>query len=309
MKKITLVLSMCVLLCALVACGKTNDSVEVSENNTTLPDGITTTAPVEELSDDDMSQGQYIPEGSDFVYTDETMTEIIGITEQCKSSLALIFGENVTKISNVALSADSQITTIVFLNDNVELENVNFAGSNLTTIKNLPTSMKSIPANMFYGCTKLNTLGDEVGVITIPDHIVNIEPSAFGGCTKITKVIATNITDIGDKAFEGCKNLNEFVFSDNLVSIGTLSFYMCGFEKITFPESLETINENAFTLNTLLTTVDISDTTVVNATAFNKCDLLTTEINYSEVTESTEDFTETSEENVEESTNENVENN
>ncbi|MBQ8218485.1 MAG: leucine-rich repeat domain-containing protein [Bacilli bacterium] len=289
-KTLFLILSITMLTLSLAACSKTTEPESTETTTTPVTSETTEPTTIVDINEDTT----YIPEGSDFVYADDSMTEIIGITEQCNSSFVLIFPETVDKISNVSITGNSQITTVMFLNDEVVLENVNFAGSNITTIQNLPSSMTSIPANMFYGCTSLTTLGDESGVITIPEFVTNIEPDAFGGCTKITTVDASNLTVIGDRAFEGCKNLNTITFSENLTSVGELAFYMCAFEYIVFPDTLENVGENAFTLNTNLVEVDIPETAIVATSAFDKCDNLTTEINYTESSETIENTEQTS---------------
>lgn len=280
MKKFfAILLSSILMVTTLAACDNTTDPVGSSTQPIESTSSSTSQQIIESVNSE--SDSEYTPEGSDFTYSNKSMTEIIGLTDQCINNLVLVFPDTVTKISNISIPASSKITTVMFLNENVELENVNFAGSSITTILNLPTSITSISDNMFYGCTELTTLGNKNGEIIIPNHITNIKPGAFGGCSKITTVDASNVTEISDRAFEGCKNLKNFTF-DNITSIGNLSFYMCGFETLAFPDTLNSIGENAFTLNNNLTTVNISDNTKVNKSAFDKCEKLTSNIKFTE---------------------------
>ena len=72
------------------------------------------------------------------------------------------------------------------------------------------------------------------------------------------------ITDIGEKAFEGCKYLEEVNLSeyDKLTIIRNGAFYGCiGLKEITFPKSITTLGEEFFSGCKKVETVDLSECT------------------------------------------------
>lgn len=263
-KKLLATLCMMIAVVSLVACGKAADPEPVIEDHVyeEVPDNLT---PDKETS--------YTPENSDFIYTDETKTEIIGITEQGLGGMDLVFPEYVTKISNIYIISDT-LKTVYFMNDDVILDNVSFGGSTVETITNLPSSLNTIPSDMFNGCSKLRTIGDEDGVIKLPANITEIGESAFSGCTRLTSIDLSNITNIKSYAFENCTNLSEVVWSKNLTSIGDCTFNGCRFKELSLPSSVKTVGENAFARNSELAVVEISNKTTVANSAFEACPLL-----------------------------------
>lgn len=71
--------------------------------------------------------------------------------------------------------------------------------------------------------------------------------------------IPSTITEIGDGAFSGCKNLEKVTFGGNETIIGT-AFQNCrSLTEVLIPESVETIDSNAFYECTALSDVVIGD--------------------------------------------------
>ena len=97
-----------------------------------------------------------------------------------------------------------------------------------------PAEMTTFGQYSFYGCTNLS------GSISFLAGIEQIRADAFRGCTGITGLSfssATSLTTIGSHAFYGCSHSS--------------------FTTLTLPNSLTTIQGNAFGLCTSLTTVTI----------------------------------------------------
>lgn len=97
-----------------------------------------------------------------------------------------------------------------------------------------PAEMTTFGQYSFYGCTNLS------GSISFLAGIEQIRADAFRGCTGITGLTfssATSLTTIGSHAFYGCSHSS--------------------FTTLTLPNSLTTIQGNAFGLCTSLTTVTI----------------------------------------------------
>lgn len=279
-KKILITLCTMLMLSMLVACG---NKTETSDTSVSTSTDAASENVSEEINPDVDEYGNnikdqpYIPENSDFIYSNEDMTEIIGLTDQGLNSMDIIFPEYVEKISDVSFSGSTTIKTVYFMNENVELENVSFSCESLETVKNLPIKMDAIYPNMFYGCRKLRTIGSVENVITLPENITIIGEGAFSGCIRITDIDLSHIIVIDSRAFECCSSLINAIWSNKLEAIRDAAFVSCGFEVVTLPESVMTVGENAFTNNKNLTTVDIPGQTTVDESAFTDCPNLTGE--------------------------------
>lgn len=81
-----------------------------------------------------------------------------------------------------------------------------FAGIELTSAT-IPDGIKTIGANAFKGCTKLNSL-------SLPDSVKSIGPSAFKYCKALESItIPQNVTALGTEAFAECTLLTEINFN------------------------------------------------------------------------------------------------
>lgn len=269
---LVLTVGLFLILSLLTGCSNKSNNKNATPTDATSSDATKTD--VDEYGNT-TTDTSYTPENSDFIYTDDSMTEIIGITDKGINSLDLIFPSDVTKISNISLSNSTTIKNIYFLNTNVVLDNVNLSCVSLETIDNLPSTLKSIPDNMFYGCSRLKTIGDVENKITLPENVTSIGVAAFSGCSSINNIDLSNIEYIKQRTFENCSSLNSVIWNTSLNTIEDSSFIGCGFEKIELPESVNTIGAHAFTNNQKLKEVVISDKTVVDKTTFNDCPKLT----------------------------------
>lgn len=86
---------------------------------------------------------------------------------------------------------------------------------------------KSASANrgefLIHGTTLVKYLGKRAEV-TVPEQITGIADEAFAGNLFVQKVVMLpNITDIGDRIFENCENLETVIFSDNVYKIGSIA--------------------------------------------------------------------------------------
>jgi len=247
----------------LVACGK--EKVE-------QPTDITPT-PTEKVIEQAEEQDSPVTDG-DFIYRNENKTEIIGLSENGRAAMDLIFPENVTKISNVYVPAESLLHTVYFMNTDVVLENVSFANSRVEEILNFPTTFTEIPDNMFNGCTRLTTFGSEKGVITIPDGITSIGNGAFSGCSSITSVDFNNVTEIKSYAFQGCVRLNNLTWT-KVESIGDAAFFAAGVTEVKLPDTCKTLGSIVFFRCANLTSLNINNVESVNQEMCRECTALT----------------------------------
>jgi hypothetical protein len=88
----------------------------------------------------------------------------------------------------------------------------------------------------------------------LPDGLVNIEESAFWGCSSLTKlVIPDSVVAIGISAFQECTGLESLTLSENLTCIPTQTACGCtSLQSIVIPKSVKTIDESAFLQSGLL---------------------------------------------------------
>lgn len=136
----------------------------------------------------------------------------------------------------VVLGGDStEILTNIkeVLNKNLSFDNVEIDLS--------LTKITSIPKEMFTNTTNL-------GKITLPDTVTNIEESAFSGCYSLSYIrFSGSLTNIGTNAFSNCSALTVLLLPDGLTTIEKCAFSGCSSLKdLFFPASLTNIGSNAF---------------------------------------------------------------
>lgn len=123
-------------------------------------------------------------------------------------------------------SVDLSNTNVTIMTDGVF-----FMNKSLTSIK-LPNNLKYFWDNAFNGCTSLNN-------IVMPSTVVGIYNNVFLDCTSLSNVTLN----------EGCTTLGHHVFKN------------CPLAAVTFPKTLNSIDEYAFE-GTNLKTVDLSNTQI-----------------------------------------------
>lgn len=109
--------------------------------------------------------------------------------------------------------------------------------------------------------------------VVIGDGVTVIGGGAFYKCTKITDVtIADSVTDIG-KAFSGCTGLKKISLPEGVENIWDEAFYGCtGLTSVSFPDSLIVISHRAFSNCTSLKEITFPDGIVqIGQWAFSGC--------------------------------------
>jgi hypothetical protein len=151
----------------------------------------------------------------------------------------------------------------------------------------IPEGVTTICSSAFYNCYLTS--------LTIPSTLTYVEDSAFLNCHWLTDIYISDITawmniefhprsscHIMDASkFDKTLYLNgtpvtELVIPDGTLEIASRAFYRCNFTSVTFPSSLTTIHDRAFTNCGSLENVVIPDqVTQIGDSAFGSCQNLT----------------------------------
>ncbi|AUW37073.1 hypothetical protein C1937_01235 [Metamycoplasma hominis] len=108
-----------------------------------------------------------------------------------------------------------------------------------TTKVTIPSSIKEIGENAFYGCTNLKE-------VILNEGLEIIGNRAFSN-TKIKSItIPGSVKEIGKGAFFDCTNLEEVILNEGLEKIDAEAFRRTNIESITIPGSVKEIGEGAF---------------------------------------------------------------
>ena len=123
-----------------------------------------------------------------------------------------------------------------------------------------------------------NTYSDGIGIIKCASDITSIGEFAFQNCSSLTSVmIPDSVTSIGKSAFYECSGLTSVMIPDSVTSIGDRAFYNCtGLTSVMIPDSVTSIGESAFRGCSGLTSVTIPNSvTTIGSYAFDNCSGLT----------------------------------
>ena len=196
---------------------------------------------------------------------------------------AEIDGKSVTSIGGYAFSDCESIINITIPSSVTKIGWYTFNNcSKLTSIK-IPNNVTEIGGYAFSSCRSLTS-------ITIPNGVTEIGWYAFSGCRSLTSItIPNSVTSIGDPAFYGCSSLisiNVTADNANYTSVNGVLFdkkkselicYPAGKtdKSYTLPDSVTTINNEAFYNNKFLINVTLSDNLVsIGYRAFSYCSSL-----------------------------------
>ena len=116
-----------------------------------------------------------------------------------------------------------------------------FANQSLLGEITFGENVKTIPAYMFWGNTKMHT-------ITLPETVTSIGNHGFDGFTGLTSfTIPKHITSIGEYCFARCTGLTSLTIPEQITSIGTGTFYGCtGFTSFVIPKNVMSVGNYAF---------------------------------------------------------------
>ena len=107
-----------------------------------------------------------------------------------------------------------------------------------------------------------NTYVDGKGIIKCASDITNIGRKAFSGCTKLTSIsIPSTVISIEYNAFYGCSGLTSMIFPNAIKTIGNYVFENCiSLTSVTIHNSVTSIGEGAFISCRNLTSITYTGT-------------------------------------------------
>ena len=220
----------------------------------------------------------------------------MGAFSICESLRSVTIPPSIKHISCAAFFHCKNLKHVTISNGVTHIGSMAFCDCiNLSSIT-IPPSVTHIADNVFNDCSKLSDL-------MIPNTLTNIEECAFFGLKSVkvspdhptlttddagalidTKkgillffppdykghyTISDNVTQIGDKAFEGCQKLSSITIPQSVTRIGYRAFDECfNLSSVSIPNSVTRIGPRAFDGGNKLKSAAISCKTEYSADSF-----------------------------------------
>lgn len=189
---------------------------------------------------------------------------------------ALFQTKPVTKINNNTFINKLSITYVEIPATVKTIGMNSFYGCSSLETVNIPKSVTEIGANAFYGCASLTNLSFSADTaltviprncfsscslltqVIIPQGVTTISARAFYDCPMLTDVtINPSVTEIGEKAFDGCANMRILGWNDTyaqqyaqennipFVSLGDNPYPVVTSEITTSPNTVPTVSTSS----------------------------------------------------------------
>ena len=221
-----------------------------------------------------------------------------------------VIPNSVTSIGSSAFVNCTALTSVTIPNSVIGIGDGAFSGCTSLTNVTIPNGVTGIGQQAFSGCTNLTSVTIGSSVTSMGTTLYS---SPFDGCTSLTNfsvdaanlafsslngvvfdkaqttlilfppgrggsyVIPASVTNIGVRAFAGCKSLTNVTIGNGVTNIGPGAFSGCtSLASVTIPNSVTIIPDRAFENCTSLTSVTIPNGVItIGSDAFNGCTSLT----------------------------------
>ena len=276
MKKVLLLLALCVVLVALFAgCGETetttaNPATTSDQTPVTTIDKAPTTTEAPEITTSEPTVVKPT--------TDEFGNVSTDLVESGYVENGLTYDVYTTGAKLIAVDATATEITVPAKIKNGTVD-VKFVASHLfkhnetVTKITLEDGITVLGKEVFYGCFNLKE-------ITLSNTITTIGDGLFRNCYLLEKVLLPNtVTSMGTDVFYECRSLKEVALPNNesFVIVPNETFYNCkSLETVTLPDSTTVIGEKAFYYCTALKSFTFSKKIeAIGVKAFYNCTSLT----------------------------------
>ena len=160
---------------------------------------------------------------------------------------------------------NSQVTDLTIPSNITELKSYTFYDANTITGVTIPSTVIRIDGSGTFQQSGLRN-------VTVPSSVTSWYGSdTFSYCTSLTDATLNNSGNIGDYAFDGCRNLTGVTFGNNITAIGIGAFGDCtSLTGATFGNNITAIGIWAFGNCTSLTSMTFESPTppTINRTSF-----------------------------------------
>ena len=160
---------------------------------------------------------------------------------------------------------NSQVTDLTIPSNITELKSFTFFSAATITSVTIPSTVRRIDGSGTFQQSGLRN-------VTVPSSVTSWYGSdTFSYCTSLTDATLNNSGNIGDYAFDGCRNLTGVTFGNNITAIGIGAFGDCtSLTGATFGNNITAIGIWAFGNCTSLTSMTFESPTppTINRTSF-----------------------------------------
>lgn len=217
-----------------------------------------------------------LTDGSHCGVCNKTITEQKVIYSGSKGLTYIAVSDMTCRIAGIGTCTDTTLVIPEYI-DGYKVTSIEpraFANCTFITAVIVPEHITTIGANAFEGCTNITSITlPFLGATKDESKNANMEYIFGEASERLTTVILTGGTVIGDYAFEGCTGLTSITIPDSVTSIGDDAFNGCtSLTSITIPNSITSITDGAFYGCASLTSITIPESvTSIGYDAFKDC--------------------------------------